>query len=677
MTTGNCSVPATAASLQGDLSRFLPNDSRARLPQQLVNARRWMLWETVPEPDPTKKARKVPYYANGKRRGPTDTPEDWAQLATYDEVLDALVGDVVDTWNPVGIGFALGPDGSGGHWQGVDLDNRSATEVDAFISNHDDLGYVEASPSGLGLHLLGYGRDFRTLGPNGTGYEAYANGRFFTFTGDRGRGVPICIADFVEGPVAERHRKPTEKGAAAGAVYVDPQTVADLRSALSCLRADDRDLWVAVGQALKELGDVGRGLWIDWSMTSDKWKPSDAKTWDSFDGDRTGYAAVFAKAQAAGWINPRSNTAQVGTLASTGVPLEELTFDWDDVEPLPPDIVADLVADEELTLLGGHGGIGKGFLALQLAVGVAVGANVLGHCSTGPHRVLYYSAEDGRKRIGLRMRSLLESYGDEQQALAKQNLRIVDASELDPLYGHTGKSGLGTLLPYAQLQRLVATFDPRLLVIDGASDTFDGNEIVKREVRSFVKLLLRLHPRRRIAVLLIVHIDRASARGHTSNDEGYSGNVAWHNSCRRRLYLQRKVERDEDTKDEVGETILLRVMKNQDGPPTPDIAPVRQPNGFWQTAVSFIGGMERGGDYAPTVLRLIGEYYERGQWISTSLADNATSGVYSTLKSDPHFPPLGKKRTADLVRKLEREQKLTRETYRRGNGGKAERWKLT
>lgn len=88
-----------------------------------------------------------------------------------------------------------------------------------------------------------------------------------------------------------------------------PETVTDLRSALNALHADDYEQWIAVGQALHELGDQGRGLWVDWSQTSEKWRAQDARKWDSFDGSRTGYEAVFARAQAAGWVNPRSKAA--------------------------------------------------------------------------------------------------------------------------------------------------------------------------------------------------------------------------------------------------------------------------------------------------------------------------------------------------------------------------------
>lgn len=53
-------------------------------------------------------------------------------------------------------------------------------------------------------------------------------------------------------------------------ITLPPETVQHLRSALLSMRADDRDLWIKCGMALKSLGDVGRGLWLQWSLTSEK-----------------------------------------------------------------------------------------------------------------------------------------------------------------------------------------------------------------------------------------------------------------------------------------------------------------------------------------------------------------------------------------------------------------------
>lgn len=260
--------------------------------------RRWLLADSA----------KVPHYVNGQRRqGALDSPEDLAQLASYDEATAALVNR--PGWL---LGFALGPDGAGGHWQGIDLDKIVVNQL-AELANTVP-GYVEMSPSGTGAHAIGYGRSFASLGSNGTGIEAYAAGRYFTVTerSIRDSGL-VCLADGVEQVLAPRHSDGRAASSATGeaSASVDPKTVTDLRSALFHMRADDYELWVRMGLALRELGDTGRGLWMDWSATSDKFNVKKAaKKWGGFAPRDTGYQAVFAEAQRHGWVNPACKAAQ-------------------------------------------------------------------------------------------------------------------------------------------------------------------------------------------------------------------------------------------------------------------------------------------------------------------------------------------------------------------------------
>lgn len=265
------------------------------LPAPMRGARRWLLHRD-----------KRPHYVDGSPRSKTDTPEDAARLATFEDAVAQLASGAYD-----GLGFALGPDGSGNYWQGIDLDDiHQDASLQALA---EDLpGYVEISPSGRGLHAIGYGRRFNALGSNGTGIEAYSEGRYFTVTGQaQTAAAPVCVADHVEtvlAPLHKRHAAPPRPITAD--VYIEPDVVRDLRSALTALNADDRELWVAVGHALKPHGDVGRSLWLEWSQTSEKYEPTDAmRVWGSLAGDRTGYAAIFAKAKAAGWLNPRAAVA--------------------------------------------------------------------------------------------------------------------------------------------------------------------------------------------------------------------------------------------------------------------------------------------------------------------------------------------------------------------------------
>jgi hypothetical protein len=259
--------------------------------------RRWL----VASPD------KKPFYINGQmRNGVLDSPADSEQLASYDDA-SAVLAARGEGWH---LGFALGPDGTGGHWQGIDLDkvvdNRLADVANTVA------GYVEMSPSGTGAHAIGYGRHFVTLGSNGTGIEAYAAGRYFTVTenGIRDGGL-VCLAGHVEQVLAPRHGAGRTASASTEQVSVDPKTVTELRSALRHMLSDDYDVWYRMGLALKELGDVGRGLWLDWSAKSEKFNAKQAvKKWDGFEPRGTGYRAVFAEAQKQGWVNPASNAAQ-------------------------------------------------------------------------------------------------------------------------------------------------------------------------------------------------------------------------------------------------------------------------------------------------------------------------------------------------------------------------------
>ncbi|WP_398308352.1 DUF3987 domain-containing protein [Zoogloea sp.] len=295
----------------------IADDAFADVPEIMKQARRWLVWRA--ERYGTGKPRKVPYYADGARRGGADTETDRARLVTFDQAVMVLKSGAY-----TGLGFALGPDEEGGCWQGVDLDNvPDRPELGDLVP--DLPGYTETSPSGRGYHAIGYGPHFPALGSNSTGIEAYAAGRFFTVTGEgAGIGEPCDLSDFVASRLAPMHKgmasnAPTTTPEAAPAQYVDAAVQRDLRSALTALRADDRDTWVRMGHALKTIGEPGRALWLEWSQTSDKWQPPDARQWDTFHPATTSYQAVFAEAQRAGWLNPMSNAARMGGADTSGI----------------------------------------------------------------------------------------------------------------------------------------------------------------------------------------------------------------------------------------------------------------------------------------------------------------------------------------------------------------------
>ena len=156
------------------------------VPRWLRRHKVWLLYKLIPRPG--KKPRKVPYYANGRKRaGSLDTPRDRARLVTYDEAVAVLLGG-----RYAGLGVALGQLDDGTYLQGVDLDGLEP--VNGLEPPRG--AWVEPSPSGRGWHVLGRGQAFPTLGSNKSGIEAYAGGRFFTVTGlGHGRGQ-VCLAEW-------------------------------------------------------------------------------------------------------------------------------------------------------------------------------------------------------------------------------------------------------------------------------------------------------------------------------------------------------------------------------------------------------------------------------------------------------------------------------------------------
>ncbi|MFI4957367.1 MAG: DUF3987 domain-containing protein [Gammaproteobacteria bacterium] len=329
------------------------------LPQWMTdsNVRRWLLWRF--EYDKVRPL-KVPYYSNGKRRsGTLDTQEDRAKMASFDEAYA-----VFETGGYTGLGFALGPDDHDGYWQGIDLDHISEKP---HLRELTLPGYVELSPSGDGIHAIGYGREFRKLssGREGSGIETSARGRYFTVTGAGGilLGLetpeqPVDCFDYVEQTLTPLHilygpktsnntLNQSTKGVSESKPLLTPLMtqlqIAHVKSALEYISPDPREDWIVVGLALYTQGEVGREIWSNWSQKSLNFREGDLDQWDTFKSTRSDYRTVFKMAQAKGWPNPLKNPDPDEVFskqeASEPQPLPELpSVDLFDYEYLPEEV---------------------------------------------------------------------------------------------------------------------------------------------------------------------------------------------------------------------------------------------------------------------------------------------------------------------------------------------------
>jgi len=492
----------------------------ADLPGAMLAARRWLVWLSIPQPG--KKPRKVPVYANGRQRnGVLDGDADLAQLASFDDACAALASG-----RYAGLGFALGPDGTGASWQGVDLDDLAGRPELRILA--DDLpGYTETSPSGNGLHAIGYGRPFAALGSNGTGIEAYSAGRYFTVTGEgAGLGEPTDIAEFVERVLAPRHGLRPAPVSAEVAEFIDQRTIAKLRSALASMRADDRDLWIANGQRLKKLGEPGRALWLEWSQQSDKFDAADAaRVWDSFTADRTGYQAVFAEAQRRGWLNPASNAAALPAAAAppvtdfaaafTPFSLDELAAS---ATPHPHAFMSadgrrGLFPEGEVTVIAAPGREGKTSAVVALCKHYALGLPLADMCPAAVQSVLIFSAEDDRAQYARKLEAQRIAMTPDDAERLRLNVIVPELhSGALAAYREIVKADGKRLVSGAVVEPLIAQISamragecPLGLVIFETASTISEAEEDNQGLRFLVVVLKHIAKSTGVAVVLTHH----------------------------------------------------------------------------------------------------------------------------------------------------------------------------
>ncbi len=430
----------------------------------MLKAKRWLVWRSQPNADPTKKPRKVPCYTNGQQRnGALDTPNDTEQLSPYEDALDALA-----TGQYSGLGFALGLDGKK-HWQGVDLDDiedNNLSEVGGILQ-----GYVELSPSGRGLHAIGYGSNLQSLGSNGTGVEFYSSGRYFTVTHEKVKDGPLQDLSPIYPKLQAWHARNTQSLPVSGAPALTPldeRTAADIRSALCSLNAEDRDLWVKVGMGLCSYHQ-GRGLWEEWSQKSlDKYDPMDSeRVWRSFTADGgIDYQSIFHWAKEAGWLNTAKTVQGVSeqnTIALEPMPIGLGLFDALDAIPPRPWVVPNLLLRGYVSGIFAPGGVGKSSMQLVLGMAVGTGKDLAGTGISERTPVLIINNEDDQTEMMRRIGAVAKHYGLEEAELegnlfvqsgygsplmlaVQQDKNVVATPNVEALTGFCKEKNIGVIM---------------------------------------------------------------------------------------------------------------------------------------------------------------------------------------------------------------------------------------
>lgn len=321
------------------------------------------------------------------------------------------------------------------------------------------------------------------------------------------------------------------------------------------------------------------------------------------------------------------------------------------------------IPQDEVTLLAGHGGGGKSYVALSIAIHVALGLQ-FGTLNTTKTNVLFFSAEDGSTVLRQRVARLCLALKIDVSQL-EGRLHILDASDIDPALHREQRTtfdGLKTLVTETrllnELSALVQKLDVGLVVIDNASDTYDDDEIKRARVRSFVRSLRTRISRPGRAVLLLAHVNKASVTNkHNMGREDYSGSTAWHNSVRSRLSLTAAGD----------DAIIIEHLKANLGTKA---EPIRLE---WNDGAPLVVGAltNVGAKAAAAISKMLDDTDKRGlvamiqgfdkrrETVTTSAQGNST--VFHLLRGEPFFPKnTDSHRLMRLLRELEGDGRIFR-----------------
>jgi len=216
----------------------------------------------------------------------------------------------------------------------------------------------------------------------------------------------------------------------------------------------------------------------------------------------------------------------------------------------------------DLTLYSGNGGAGKTETAVQLLVSVAAGLGDWLGCVVEAGPALFLSCEEPEPNVRDRIERICMHRRIDPHAIHDLHLHFPD---LEATWLATADR-LGKVAKTALLQQVEAWINvhrPILVVIDSIAAVFDGEAIVRRQVRSFLAMLRKIARENEAAIVLL---DHPSVRG-MADGSGTANSVDWRNSVRAMLHLSDADKNDPDIRElevkksnygRAGEKIKLR-----------------------------------------------------------------------------------------------------------------------
>ena len=172
--------------------------------------------------------------------------------------------------------------------------------------------------------------------------------------------------------------------------------------------------------------------------------------------------------------------------ADDGEGLDTFSFGGFEGLPIPetPWLVRGMLIDQNVSIINGDGGVGKSWLALQLAICAVTGRQWLGKdVKRGP--VLLFSAEDNVHDLHRRAAKILRAEG--LTFAEVKDLHGFDATTINAVLGGLNGSGkVKATALWRRVERKVAEMLPSAVFIDTLANVFDGSEINRTQAVQFL-----------------------------------------------------------------------------------------------------------------------------------------------------------------------------------------------
>jgi len=209
---------------------------------------------------------------------------------------------------------------------------------------------------------------------------------------------------------------------------------------------------------------------------------------------------------------------------------------WLDMSPEPPSwLVEDLIHEKTICVLDGLGGSGKSYLAMQLAIAVAVGDRFL-RFDVKPGKVLYLNGEDpdteSHRRFSRMIDTMSEFYTEDQIQQIAENITYISMTSVQdsPILLNPRMQPTTT---YAKIQKFVQDWKPDLVILDPLS-LFIASENDNSYAAQFYALLRKLDT----TVLVLHHQSKAGMNGEASERAKARGASVWVENARTRMVLR-------------------------------------------------------------------------------------------------------------------------------------------